>query len=63
LRLAGEVAGIRMEPINNEKLDSSTKVLKRMGDTSRCHPLRCTHEMIFWRENVLIAEQLAAIYG
>ena len=40
LRLTDEVAGTTMEPISNAKVEARKIFVKRIGNTSRCYPLR-----------------------
>ena len=56
-RLTDETAGTTMEPANSVRPESQATCLKRMGDTSRCHPLRCPAKTIFGVQNVPITER------
>jgi hypothetical protein len=46
-----------MDPANSVRPESKATFLKRIGDTSRCHPLRCPAKTIFVVQNVPITEQ------
>jgi hypothetical protein len=53
-RLTDELGGTRMNPARHESRET---FLKRIGDTSRRHPLRCLAKTIFGIRNVPITEQ------
>jgi hypothetical protein len=46
-QLTEKPAGTTMDPTNSVKPESKATFLKRIGDTSRCHPLRCPAKTIF----------------
>jgi hypothetical protein len=57
LRLTDELAGTTMNPASTARPESRETFLKRIGDTSRRHPLRCLAKTIFGIQNVPITEQ------
>jgi len=62
-RLTDELDGTTMNPASNERPESRATFLKRMDDTSRCHPWRYLVKTIFRMKSVPITEHLAVKNG
>ena len=55
-RLTDELGRTTMDAASTVRPESRATFLKRIGNTSRCHPLRYLAKAIFGVQNVLITE-------